>query len=175
MLMLGHFKWFIKTKVYFCLTSTRKFLTLSKRGGVSLHESDFWHTKNVYKKRNFFLLLVIGRLPFTELSTLHWYHNIASDCWSHSKIRHLIMDGITLGHPWCKRMQLHPKIRCNCVMCRWQASIREAILCQIGCFFTHCVNDPWPPPPRFYTIMLRIFLRNCWKVRKHLLQHKLTK
>ena len=24
--------------------------------------------------------------------------------------------------------------------------IREAILCQIKCFFTHCVNGPWPPP-----------------------------
>ena len=120
----------------------------------------FLAQKKCLQKAQFFLLLVIGRLPFTELSTLHWYHNIASDCWSHSKIRHLIMDGITLGHPWCKRMQLHPKIRCNCVMCRWQASIREAILCQIGCFFTHCVNDPWPPP-RFYTIMLWIFRQKC--------------
>ena len=28
-------------------------------------------------------------------------------------------------------------------------------------FFTHCVNSPWPPPPRFYTIMLRIFQHDC--------------
>ena len=30
-----------------------------------------------------------------------------------------------------------------------QSHLREAILCQIGCFFTHCVNGPWPPLPRF--------------------------
>ena len=38
------------------------------------------------------------------------------------------------------------------------ALLREAILYQIGCFFTHCVNGPCPPPPpSFYTIMLWIF------------------
>ena len=54
--------------------------------------------------------------------------------------------------------------------------VREPVLYQIGCFFTHCVNGPWTPPPsRFYTIMLRIFLTNCWKVRKRLSRHNLTK
>ena len=28
---------------------------------------------------------------------------------------------------------------------------REAVLYQIGWFFTHCVNGPWPPPPLGFT------------------------
>ena len=49
-----------------------------------------------------------------------------------------------------------------CVKTSIAKQVREAILCQIGCFFTHCVTGPCPPPPpRFYTIMLRIFRHKC--------------
>ena len=40
-------------------------------------------------------------------------------------------------------------------------------------FYTLCKRPL--TPPRFYTIMLRIFLTNCWKVRKRLSRHNLTK
>ena len=34
------------------------------------------------------------------------------------------------------------------------------------CFFISLINGRWPPPPRFYKVMLRFFLKKCQKVRK---------
>ena len=41
--------------------------------------------------------------------------------------------------------------------------LRDALPDQIVCFFEHCSNGLWPPPPRFWTFMLRIFLKGYWK------------
>ena len=44
-----------------------------------------------------------------------------------------------------------PPLSANVIIC--ERPLREAIFYQIGCFFTHCVNGPWPPPP--------FFIRSC--------------
>ena len=41
--------------------------------------------------------------------------------------------------------------------------IRDVPGDQIGCFFEHCSSGLWPPPPSFWTFMLRIFLKVYWK------------
>ena len=44
--------------------------------------------------------------------------------------------------------------------------IREAIVYQNGCFFNILCKRPLtpPPPPRFYTVMLQIFVTDFYKV-----------
>ena len=60
----------------------------------------------------------------------------------------------------------------------YQHQIREAILHQIGCFFTHCVNGPWPPPPRFTQSCCGFFdinVKKCVNVCRDKIWHNSAK
>ena len=44
-----------------------------------------------------------------------------------------------------------------------KSSLRDAPGYHFVCFFEHCSNGLCPPPPSFWTFMLRIFLKVYWK------------
>ena len=69
--------------------------------------------------------------------------------------------------PNCGRLAFGPKTWANSAKgldgVQLASKLRDALPYQIVCFFEHCSNGLWPPPPRFWTFMLRIFLKGYWK------------
>ena len=114
------------------------------------------------QKRSFVCFCNLGEFTISERGHIqYWILSEESNhiCWVYASIFYLYQISASL----------FPFLNVSANICSYinlPLSLREAVLYQNWCFFTHCVNGPWPPPPRGFTQSCCWFfdmtVKKCW-------------